>query len=79
MVVAVLMSLTLTAPLMAQPVAHYSNVPNDELYQLKQQPDKQHDVGLDSVWQRPLVNMTPKHPGIDLCEKMVREKTGTPL
>jgi hypothetical protein len=60
MIVAVVMSLALAAPLMAQSAADYSRMSTDELYQLKQQPDHQYDTNLDSVWVQRVANMTPE-------------------
>ncbi len=59
-IVAVVVSLALAAPLMAQSASDYSKMSTDELYQLKQQPDHQYDTNLDSVWTQRVANMTPE-------------------
>lgn len=58
-IVAVVMGLALAAPLMAQSM-DYSKMSTDELYQLKQEPDHQNDMNLQSEWVKRAANMTPE-------------------
>ena len=55
-IMTVVMGLALAAPLIAQST-DYSKMSTDQLYQLKQQPENQHNMDLQSEWLKRASNM----------------------
>ncbi len=58
-IMTVVMGLALAAPLIAQST-DYSKMSTDQLYQLKQQPENQHNMDLQSEWLKRASNMSSK-------------------
>jgi hypothetical protein len=83
-IVALVMGLALAAPLMAQST-DYSKMSTDQLYQLKQQPDNQHNMDLQSEWMKRAANMSPEQLkkynvpySQEEVQKMYRQRESTP-